>query len=79
MVQIATTFKIVYGWMCAGLALSGVVAFYGITDLTLFRIGRHADPVTPMQPEPAFYAMRNLATSNCRSPRRRADSSPTNH
>lgn len=37
--------------------------FYGITDLTLFRIGRHADPVTPMQPEPAFYAMRNLATA----------------
>ena len=26
--QIATTFKIVYGWMCAGLALSGVVAWY---------------------------------------------------
>ena len=37
--------------------------FYGITDLALFRIGRHADPVTPMQPEPAFYAMRNLATA----------------
>ena len=27
-VQIAATFKIVYGWMCAGLALSGVVAWY---------------------------------------------------
>lgn len=26
--QLATTFKIVYGWMCAGLALSGVVAWY---------------------------------------------------
>lgn len=26
--QIATTFKIVYGWMCVGLALSGVVAWY---------------------------------------------------
>ena len=26
--QIAATFKIVYGWMCAGLALSGVVAWY---------------------------------------------------
>ena len=24
-VQIAATFKIVYGWMCVGLALSGVV------------------------------------------------------
>jgi len=27
-VQIAATFKIVYGWMCAGLALSGIVAWY---------------------------------------------------
>lgn len=27
-VQIATTFKLVYGWMCAGLAASGVVAWY---------------------------------------------------
>ena len=27
-VQIAATFKIVYGWMCAGLALSGVIAWY---------------------------------------------------
>ncbi len=27
-VQIAATFKIVYGWMCAGLALSGAVAWY---------------------------------------------------
>ena len=26
--QIAATFKIVYGWMCAGLALSGAVAWY---------------------------------------------------
>ena len=26
--QIAVTFKIVYGWMCAGLALSGLVAWY---------------------------------------------------
>ena len=26
--QIATTFKVVYGWMCAGLALSGVIAWY---------------------------------------------------
>lgn len=25
--QIASTFKIVYGWMCAGLALSGIVAW----------------------------------------------------
>ena len=25
-VQLAATFKIVYGWMCAGLALSGLVA-----------------------------------------------------
>lgn len=25
--QVATTFKIVYGWMCAGLALSGLVAW----------------------------------------------------
>ena len=27
-VQVARTFKIVYGWMCAGLALSGVVAWF---------------------------------------------------
>ena len=27
-VQIAATFKIVYGWMCAGLALSGIIAWY---------------------------------------------------
>ncbi|MBR3222686.1 MAG: Bax inhibitor-1/YccA family protein [Kiritimatiellae bacterium] len=26
--QIAATFRIVYGWMCAGLALSGVIAWY---------------------------------------------------
>ena len=26
--QVAATFRIVYGWMCAGLALSGVVAWY---------------------------------------------------
>ena len=26
--QIAVTFKIVYGWMCAGLALSGLIAWY---------------------------------------------------
>jgi len=26
--QIATTFKLVYGWMCGGLALSGLVAWY---------------------------------------------------
>ena len=31
-VQIATTFKIVYGWMCAGLAISGVVAWYTFTS-----------------------------------------------
>ena len=31
-VQIAATFKIVYGWMCAGLALSGVVAWYTATS-----------------------------------------------
>jgi len=31
-VQIATTFKLVYGWMCAGLALSGVVAWYTATS-----------------------------------------------
>ena len=30
--RIATTFKIVYGWMCAGLALSGVVAWYTATS-----------------------------------------------
>ena len=28
--RIATTFKIVYGWMCAGLALSGLVAWYTV-------------------------------------------------
>jgi len=27
-VRIAATFKVVYGWMCAGLALSGIVAWY---------------------------------------------------
>ena len=27
-VQIARTFKIVYGWMSAGLVLSGVIAWY---------------------------------------------------
>lgn len=27
-IQIATTFKLVYGWMAAGLALSGLVAWY---------------------------------------------------
>lgn len=27
-VQLAMTFKLVYGWMCAGLAASGVVAWY---------------------------------------------------
>ena len=31
-VQIATTFKLVYGWMCAGLAASGVVAWYTATS-----------------------------------------------
>lgn len=31
-VRVATTFKIVYGWMCAGLALSGVVAWYTATS-----------------------------------------------
>ncbi len=31
-VRIATTFKIVYGWMCAGLALSGVIAWYTATS-----------------------------------------------
>ena len=31
-VRIATTFKIVYGWMCAGLALSGLVAWYTATS-----------------------------------------------
>jgi len=30
--QIAATFKIVYGWMCAGLALSGIVAWYAATS-----------------------------------------------
>ena len=29
---VATTFKIVYGWMAAGLALSGVVAWYTVTS-----------------------------------------------
>ena len=28
--RIATTFKIVYGWMCAGLALTGLVAWYTV-------------------------------------------------
>ena len=32
LVQIATTFKIVYGWMCAGLAISGAVAWYTFTS-----------------------------------------------
>ena len=31
-VQIATTFKIVYGWMCVGLAISGAVAWYTFTS-----------------------------------------------
>ena len=31
-VRVATTFKIVYGWMCAGLALSGAVAWYTATS-----------------------------------------------
>ena len=31
-VRIATTFKIVYGWMCAGLALSGAIAWYTATS-----------------------------------------------
>lgn len=31
-VQLAATFKIVYGWMCAGLALSGLVAWYTATS-----------------------------------------------
>ena len=26
--RIATVFKLAYGWMCAGLALSGLVAWY---------------------------------------------------
>lgn len=30
--QLALTFKLVYGWMCAGLALSGVVAWYTYTS-----------------------------------------------
>lgn len=30
--QVATTFKIVYGWMCVGLALSGGVAWYTATS-----------------------------------------------
>lgn len=30
--QIATTFKIVYGWMAAGLALSGLIAWYTYTS-----------------------------------------------
>ena len=30
--RIATTFKIVYGWMCAGLALSGLIAWYTATS-----------------------------------------------
>jgi len=30
--QIATTFKLVYGWMCGGLALSGLVAWYTATS-----------------------------------------------
>ena len=30
--QIATTFKIVYGWMAAGLALSGLIAWYTFTS-----------------------------------------------
>lgn len=31
-VRIASTFRIVYGWMCVGLALSGVVAWYTATS-----------------------------------------------
>lgn len=31
-VQLATTFKLVYGWMCAGLAISGLVAWYTATS-----------------------------------------------
>ena len=30
--QIATTFKIVYGWMAVGLALSGLIAWYTFTS-----------------------------------------------
>ena len=30
--QVAATFKIVYGWMCAGLALSGAIAWYTWTS-----------------------------------------------
>ncbi len=30
--RIATTFKIVYGWMCVGLALSGLIAWYTATS-----------------------------------------------
>lgn len=31
-VKIAATFRLVYGWMCAGLALSGLVAWYTATS-----------------------------------------------
>lgn len=36
--------------------------FYALCDLSLFRTGFHADPIMPMQPQVAYYAMRNLAT-----------------
>jgi len=38
--RVATTFKYVYGWMCAGLALSGVVAFYAAASGLTFAIAR---------------------------------------
>ncbi len=35
--------------------------FYGALDLSLFRRSADADPVTNVQPEAAFYAVRNIA------------------
>ena len=36
--QLATTFKLVYGWMSAGLALSGVIAWYAFQSGLVERI-----------------------------------------
>ena len=38
-------------------------SFYSVTDLSLFRIGFTAEPYAPIAPEPAYYALRNLATA----------------
>ena len=36
--------------------------FYALCDLSLFRMSNQADPIMPMQPQVAYYVMRNLAT-----------------